>query len=593
MFTAVAHDARHAQRSRLHRPGVRPSWGLACLGLAAGTLWAASFAFAAQIPPPHELPYVGGSDTLVVLPDTGRYQPRRWHSVDAMMQWTADHIVRRRIVALLHVGDITNNNLEQAWRAARKSFDFIEGKIPYVLAAGNHDYDHTPGRLTYMNNYFKVEDLRKWPGFGDVFEEGKLENHYQWIAIQGRKWLVLSLEMGPRNAVIDWANKLLAANRAYPAIILTHAFLYYDNARYDHRRGPQRATPHGFYGEGADGEELWNRLVRKHPNVMMVICGHLASAYVGYRKDEADDGNIVHQMLVNYEKMSGGHGFLRLLEVLPDGKTVQVRTYSPVTKQVRSPITRGDPPVRDPELEEFSFELQGPTRSKPKDIPSGEVAALTRPPIHRYRFDGEGGDGAVLTDAAGDADGAIRAAGGGARLDGEGQLIIDSNDGGFAEIGPLVAGRKAVSVEVWFTPTADVYHWSPVFHFTGEDGDWMWYCFRTFNAHRAELCDGGHNERIQAKGLPVEPGKSLHLAVTYDEDGGEKGQPLLCSYLDAIRHGPMHTGITLSELRITGGQVGPFAGTFDELRVYDYALSHEQVRGSFAAGPDTLGPVTE
>ena len=59
-------------------------------------------------------------------------------------------------------------------------------------------------------------------------------------------------------------------------------------------------------------------------------------------------------MLVDYEKLKGGGGFLRLLEFLPDGKTIQVRTYSPVSHAVRSPVTKGEKPLQDPKLEEFT-----------------------------------------------------------------------------------------------------------------------------------------------------------------------------------------------------------------------------------------------
>jgi len=112
--------------------------------------------------------------------------------------------------------------------------------------------------------------------------------------------------------------KVIEEHKNRLAIILSHGYLYYGNERYNHLRGGQRASPYNFYGDGADGEMMWNQLVRKHPNVMMVICGHLSSQYVGYRKDKADHGNLVHQMLVDYEKMRGGNGFLRVLEFLPD-----------------------------------------------------------------------------------------------------------------------------------------------------------------------------------------------------------------------------------------------------------------------------------
>ena len=52
--------------------------------------------------------------------------------------------------------------------------------------------------------------------------------------------------------------------------------------------------------------------------------------------------------------------------------------------------------------------------------------------------------------------------------------------------------------------------------------------------------------------------------------------------------GRIVTGIKLSELDLTSGQVGPFAGKFDELRFYDYPLNEKEVRGNFEAGPDKL-----
>jgi hypothetical protein len=165
-------------------------------------------------------------------------------------------------------------------------------------------------------------------------------------------------------------------------------------------------------------------------------------------------------------------------------------------------------------------------------------------------------------------------------------MVVTRNDGGHAKVGPLVAGRTKVSVEVFFTPTAEDYRWSRVFHFTGKDDDWMWYCFRNRQTHRAELCDGGHNEDIQSKGLPVKAGQPLHVVLTYDEETGDR--PVITAYLNGVRQGPMKTGIKLSELSITGGEVGPFAGIFDEFRVYDYVLSEEQVRACLAAGPDQL-----
>jgi len=518
--------------------------------------------------PPKPLPYHNGSTTVVVIPDTEGYCRKRPHIFNAMMQWVAENKDKRNIACVLHVGDITNDNAKDEWKNARKAFDIIEGKIPYVLAAGNHDYDGTPGRLTYMNEYFKVADLKKQPTFGDVYEPGKLENHYQFMKINGQKWIVLSLEMGPRKKVIAWANKVLGQHKDRLAIILTHGYLYYGNVRYNHLLGGQRASPYNFYGDGADGEMMWNQLVRKHANVMMVICGHLSSQYVGYRKDKGDHGNIVHQMLVDYEKMRGGNGFLRVLEFLPDGKAVQVRTYSPVTKEIRSPLTRGDKPQRDPKLEEFTFKLQAAGDNERLLAVKTSTVPRKKKAIQRDNSDGEGSEDKI-------------------RLNGKGQLVIDANDGrAYGKLNvSLVKGRKAVSFEVWFTPTAKSYNWSPVVQFRGGK-DAFYYTFRTLNRHRAELIVNGHNEDIQCK-IGVKVAQPMHVVVTYDQDGKD-GRPLLASYVNGKGTGRMVTGIKLSELKLTSGRIGPFAGKFDELRIYDYPLNDRQVRGNYAAGPNKV-----
>lgn len=523
-----------------------------------------------------EPPWTEGSTTLVVLPDTEVYANKRPATFKAQFEWIDKNRVTRNIAGILHVGDVTNNNTEREWKVARECFDLVEGKVPYILATGNHDYDNTPGRETLMNDFFHVADLEKWPTFGGVYERGHLENHYQLIGIQGRKWLILSLECGPRNAVIDWANKVLARHRNHPAIILTHAYLYYGNERYDHERGRERASPHGLYGEGADGEELWSRLVRRHPGVMMVICGHLSSGYVGYREDEGDYGNAVHQMMCDYEKMSGGGmGFLRLLEFLPDGRTVQVRTFSPVTGEVNP---------RDPDLEQFTFKLRPATRDEPRptDLPS--ASPLAKAPVHRFSFDGRGGDGARILDSKGKSHGRLNAAGTPSALDGRGRLEL--LDGGHVTLPPdLLQGLQDVSFEVWFTPTAKRYKWNSVVRFGSRD-DWLVYVFRTLTVHRAEIAVDRYNEDIQRR-IPVEPGTRMHVVVTYDRDGAD-GKPLLGWYRDGKLVDTMPTRLKLEDVDDSASSVGPFAGTFDELRMYDYPLSPDEVRGTFESGPEKL-----
>jgi len=75
--------------------------------------------------------------------------------------------------------------------------------------------------------------------------------------------------------------------------------------------------------------------------------------------------------------------------------------------------------------------------------------------------------------------------------------------------------------------------------------------------------------------------------VTYGRDAKD-GPVLLSSYVNGKRTGRMVTGVKLADLALTSGQVGPLAGAFDELRIYDYALTDRQVRGNYASGPNKV-----
>jgi len=114
--------------------------------------------------------------------------------------------------------------------------------------------------------------------------------------------------------------------------------MYSDETRYDWSKyGPeQKWNPHAYGtakqpGGVNDGQELWDKLVSRHPNFAFTFNGHVLNDGVARLTSQGVHGNAVHQMLVNYQTWpEGGQGYLRLVEFLPDGRTVQVRDYSPV-----------------------------------------------------------------------------------------------------------------------------------------------------------------------------------------------------------------------------------------------------------------------
>ena len=124
-------------------------------------------------------------------------------------------------------------------------------------------------------------------------------------------------------------------------MLVTHAYMYYDDTRYDWaaKGSAQTWSPYS-YGtandpDGAnDGEEIWQKLAKKYQNISFVQSGHVLSDQVGYLANTGDFGNTVHQMLYNRQLVDDGQ--LRLLEFYPNGTQVQVKTYSPLLDQWRT-----------------------------------------------------------------------------------------------------------------------------------------------------------------------------------------------------------------------------------------------------------------
>jgi hypothetical protein len=305
--------------------------------------------------------FANDSFMLAVLPDTQFYSLLYPGIYSAQTSWIVSNAKARHIPYVLHLGDIVNNNTPVEWRRAYESMSLLDGVVPYALSTGNHDYgpsgDATT-RDTLLNDYFPFAKQAGMPSFGGAFEPGKLENTYHLFSAGGRDFVVISLEWGPRDAVIDWANTVMYRYPARDGILITHAYMNNNDRRYDwaDKGHPQDFDPHAYGTPGGvnDGEELWQKLVRRH-RFVLTLNGHVLGDGTGYLASVTDLGNTCHQILSNYQfRNLGGEGYMRLMEFLSDGKTVRIYTYSPlydsflVEADQNFTVTLDVPPARMP-----------------------------------------------------------------------------------------------------------------------------------------------------------------------------------------------------------------------------------------------------
>jgi hypothetical protein len=283
--------------------------------------------------------------TLVVLPDTQVYARLYPQHFDAQTRWIAENTAAHNIRCVLHEGDITDNNVRPQWDNALRSMKKLDGVVPYAMAVGNHDYGDNGSaadRNSSFNDaqYFGPDSAyASQSSVGGFFEPQKTDNSYHTFSDGKQDWLVLALEWAPRDQVVDWANKIVASHPNHLAILVTHAYMYYDDTRYNWAKlgNNQTWNPHSYGvaklpGETVnDGQQLWDKLVSRHKNFRFILSGHVLGDGTGFLSSKGEKGNVVHQILSNYQfKAQGGHGDLRLMEFLGDGNTVVVRTYSPV-----------------------------------------------------------------------------------------------------------------------------------------------------------------------------------------------------------------------------------------------------------------------
>ncbi len=302
------------------------------------------------------------SFTIVVLPDTQFYSRHYPEIFEKQAKWIVEQRNARQIAFALHEGDIVDiNESEAEWQVGARMLHMLDGIVPYVLATGNHDTSTAMGKMReapLMNKYFPVSMFMKNPWWKGTFEPDQIQNTYQIIRGGDRDWLTLSLEFGPRNEVLAWADRILTENASLPAIIVTHAYMYSDNQRYNwakHGDEGQKDNPirYGLPGTTNDGEMMYEKLVSKHDNVKLVVSGHVALKTAGRLTSTRPSGTRVHQLLANFQLCygiatptnecqlpgadpsfyRGGGGFLRLMEFDPMKGTVSVKTYSPYLDQ--------------------------------------------------------------------------------------------------------------------------------------------------------------------------------------------------------------------------------------------------------------------
>ncbi len=274
--------------------------------------------------------------SLIVLPDTQVYAMNYPDIFQAQMKWIRKNADGLNIAAVIHEGDITSNNNDPEWKVAKSAFNQIDRTVPYILAAGNHDlwgYNCSPSqpRGSRFNNYFTQKEYNEKPWYADHYHGSGNENAQYYFNAGNLQFMVITLDFGAPDEVLAWADAAVSANEDKRTIIVTHCYMNFNNRRV----GPGDAyNPHLFDYDANDGEEIWNKFVKKHNNIFLVVSGHVVGNCASRLTSIGEKGNEIHQVLANYQMLNhGGDGWLRIILFMPDANEIVFLTYSPYLKR--------------------------------------------------------------------------------------------------------------------------------------------------------------------------------------------------------------------------------------------------------------------
>jgi len=265
--------------------------------------------------------------TIIVMPDVqneSQYYPQ---VLNAETEWIVNARAALNIQAVLGLGDIVNNGSDNAqWSNADAAYRLLgNAGIPYLLAIGNHDYDNAAPAsrsAVVFNRWFGPSRYAGHPWYGGSYN-GSNENFYGVLRINRQKYLVLLLEYVARDSALSWAASVIAENPDKRVIIVTHSYMYSDNTRVD-QCDTQDLNTYNY------GDKLWSKFVSQHPNVDLVLSGHITNGVAARRADLGVNGNLVNQIFSNYQTLpNGGNGYLRIMTFHPSSNTIDVKTYSP------------------------------------------------------------------------------------------------------------------------------------------------------------------------------------------------------------------------------------------------------------------------
>ena len=240
-----------------------------------------------------------------------------------MYDWILANKDKYNMKYVMALGDITNDRDDVAeWTLVASQFKRLSGILPMAICRGNHDYSEPFN--TYLNFDGYTSDI-----VGRY--EGKMDNHYKVAKIGNTDYLFMVLDYGPKDEVLQWAGEVTAAYPEHKVIVITHSYMNDDETTTGENDSTAPTTNYGYN----NGDDMWEKYVRKYENIVMVLSGHIGSDYTYATKAVGDHGNVVTQMLIDPQGIDvyTPTGMVHMFYFNEEGNKITVDMYSTIRSQ--------------------------------------------------------------------------------------------------------------------------------------------------------------------------------------------------------------------------------------------------------------------
>ena len=263
---------------------------------------------------------------------TGYYSDKLHYIYD----WILENAESKKINYVIGLGDIVESNKatrDYEWYVATEQLERLTAAgLNQSIIRGNHD------RVSYYDDHITVEKFGK--DLDGYYNE--MKNTYRRITIGGVKYLMLTLDLFATDDEVEWAENVIKANPDYNVVLTTHGYFNHGKNNYDLINRVDPTWTEEGTSEAAEisnsGQEIFDKLVNKYSNIVLVMCGHrYPTDHEPYmRETTRADGSKVVEMMINPQNMETefgrSFGMLAMLYFSEDGKNVQLEYFSTISE---------------------------------------------------------------------------------------------------------------------------------------------------------------------------------------------------------------------------------------------------------------------